>query len=206
MARCQISPVQLATELQHKMQMTPDHYFERDPRKMTSWDQRRHRAVKNLPYPRYFYSESFLPDKPRFKLEATPDSPEEEVLPPFLPLQPTKLNFSPQTNKGPNFDESSEPLGLMYPYQQDEVPTRINDVHVLFGSPLLQEHIHYLLCDHAIDRPKMERNLRYMGIDKSTFLRYCRLCYPFHYYSRAEGISMNTTGRNHELLPSKLRH
>jgi len=118
MARCQMSPIQLSTELQHKMQMSPDPYFaERDPRKMPSWDQRRHRAAKSLPYPRYFHSESFLPDKPRFKLEATPDSPEGEMLPPFPPLKPTKLNFTPQTDKGSHYDEPSKPLGLMYPYR-----------------------------------------------------------------------------------------
>ena len=181
-----MSPIHLSSELQHKMQMSPDsHFAERDPRKMPSWDQRRHRAAKSLPYPKYF-SESFLPDKPRFKLESTPDSPEGTFLSPFPSIKPTELNFTPQTNKGFQNHEPSEPLGLMYPYRKDDVPTRISDVHVIFGSPLLQEHIHYLLCDHAIDRPKMERNLRYMGIDKPTFLQYCRLCYPFHYYSRVE--------------------
>jgi len=192
MARCQISPVHLSSELQYKMQMSPDsHFVERDSRKMPSWDQRRHRAAKSLPYPRYF-SESFLPDKPCFKLEATPDSPEERLFSsPFPSIKPTKLNFTPKTSKGFQNQESSEPLGLMYLSRQDVMPTKISDVQVIFGSPLLQEHIHYILCDHAIDRPKMERNLRYMGIDKPTFIRYCRLCYPFHYYPRIEDGSQH---------------
>jgi len=127
-----MSPIKLSMELQHKMQVSPDNYYnERDPRKFSSWDQRRFKATKSLPYPRYFHNESFLPDKPHYQFAATPDSPER--LPPqvYTPVKPTKLTFSPKPNKIFHYDGPKEILGLMFPYRQDDELPTITDVDVI---------------------------------------------------------------------------
>jgi len=74
----------------------------------------------------------------------------------------------------------------MYPHCQpgEEDIVSITDVNVIFASPLMQEQIHQILCDHSIDKEKMQRNLRYMGITTRSFLEYCKICYPCHYWSQ----------------------
>jgi len=103
MARTRMSPIPLAKEMQTKMQMaSPDIYLnERDPRRFSSWDQRRIKATKSLPYPRYFHNESFLPNKPCFNMESTPDSPEFSSAFIPTPSKTARANPSTKTQKSP---------------------------------------------------------------------------------------------------------
>jgi len=62
MARSRLSPVPLCSELQSKMQVTPEVLrHERDPCRFASWDQTRTNSSNGFPYPRFFNSDSFLP-------------------------------------------------------------------------------------------------------------------------------------------------
>jgi len=118
---------------------------------------------------------------------ATPDTP-EQPLPrsKYTPVRPTKSNFSPQPTKLLNKEEPTEVFGLVFPHRQqsEEEITAIMDISVISASPLLQEQIRQILCDHSIDTEKMQRDLRYMGIAKKIFLQYCQFCYSFHYWSQ----------------------
>jgi len=152
MSRSRFSPVPLSSELQAKMQVTPEIVrHDRDPRRFASFDQRRTTSSNGYPFARFFHNDSLLPNKAYPPFEATPDSPEcPTSRGKNMPIRPTKLNFTPQKpHKFLNSDEPIEVFGLMYPHCQpgEEDIGPITDVNVIFASPLLQEQIHQILCD-----------------------------------------------------------
>jgi len=73
----------------------------------------------------------------------------------------------------------------MYASRQDlhKSPKMINKIDVIYSSPILQENIHHLLTDHALDAVKIQQTLRYLGISDATFFDYIRQNYPRHYWT-----------------------
>lgn len=117
---------------------------------------------------------------------ATPSSPASRATPDrsHVPLRPTKLNFSP-ASQDPLHPNNPNPIyGLKYPNRQAlrEEPRMITNVDVIYASPILQDHIHHLLADHALDEKKTRQTLRYLGIRDRIFFDYIRLNYPRHYW------------------------
>ena len=184
MARSRLSPDPLCSELQAHMQITPEIIrHDRDPRRFASWD---HRRTTGYSLARFLNNDNLLPNKAYPPFEATPDSPEyPSSRGKHTPIRPTKFNFIlRKPDKFLNSDEPIEVFGLMYPHCQpgEEDIGPITDVNVIFASPLLQEQVHQILCDHSIDKDKMQRNLRYMGVTTRAFLEYCKISYPCHYW------------------------
>jgi len=185
MARCsRFSPIPPNMELQHTLLLTPDATAsERDPRKVASWNFNRDDSILPRPFPNRPKSEMALPLH-RFS-HATPDSPEMLYTPerPFPKYQPAKLDFSPFSQNG---QDASNPIyDMNHPTRQSlwEKPRLITSIDVIYCSSIIQENIHHLMADHALDKTKTQQTVRYLGLAEATFFEYLRETYPRHYWT-----------------------
>jgi len=185
MARCsRFSPIPPKMELQHTLLLTPDvTASERDPRTAASWNFNRDDSILSRPFPNRPKSEMALPLH-RFS-HATPDSPEMLCTPerPFPKYQPAKLDFSPFSQNGQ--DVSNPICGLNYPTRQAlrEKTRLITSIDIAYSSPIIQENIHHLMADHALDKTKTQQTVRYLGLAEATFFEYLRETYPNHFWT-----------------------
>ena len=170
MARCsRISPIPISMELQNAMNITPE-LFKRDPRRAEAWNHVTGSPLPAKPFPQgYRHTTASEPSAyPHFV--ATPTSPESLITPAKsqITLRPTKLTLSPASNDPSPPDYQNQVYGLMYPSREAlrEAPRTINNIDVIYQSPILQENIHHLLADHALDDKKSCQTLRYLGISE----------------------------------------
>lgn len=185
MACCsRLSPIPTSMELQPTMHLTPDVTIDdRDPRKAVSWNFERDESMLTRSFAHRSKNDIALP-APHFP-QYNPDSPEMLRTPqrPFPKYLPAKLEFSPLSQ---NSQEVSISIyGLNYPNRQAlrEAPCLITSIDVIYSSPIIQESIHHLLADHALDKAKTEQTVRYLGLSDATFFEYLRQSYPRHYWA-----------------------
>ena len=177
MVRCtRFSPIPSSTELLKN---------ERDPRRFAGWNHVRGSPEPVKPFPHRYSSASALAASSH-SFVPTPTSPEFSLTPAksHVTLKPSKLNFSPASQDPLNPDNPGLIYGLMYSNRQAlrEDPRMIDNVTVIHSSPILQENIHHLLSDHALDRKKAQQHLRYLGIPNNIFMEYIRQVYSRHYW------------------------
>jgi len=174
--------------MQANLQITPEaSRHSRDPR-ITEAYSPTHDAPPRR-FPRYYQTDfAPLPARPLPALYGTPDSPEPE--PPMTPRRSVTVVRAVKIQNPPRFSAPQEEkrrsdYGLMYPWRRSlqDKPQLINDIHIIFASPVLQEQIHHFLYDHGINKEKMQSTLRYMGITHSAMMEFIRITYPCHYWS-----------------------
>jgi len=173
MTRCShLWPIPIKMEMQNPIVLTPE--------KATGEVKGRRSVMGNFlqcspaplrPFVQRAQSVRALPARPY--LQYTPDSPENAFTPerPFHAFKPTQLHFSPATQNTETQDSSSPLHGLMYADRQAlrEPPWLITNVEVIYASPILQENIHNLLADHALDEVKTRETIRYLGLQDEPF-------------------------------------
>jgi len=181
-----IRPSSLCEEMQATLQITPQlSRRSRDPRGMEPYSPPHDGPSRR--FPRYYQTDFHpLPDRPRPFSHGTPDSPERQLTPQKSFAVVRSVKFHTPTRPSVNTTENNRSdYGLMYPWRRSlqEKPQLINDIHIIFASPLLQEQIHLFLYDHGINKEKMQANLRYMGITQAAMMEFIRISYPCHYWS-----------------------
>jgi len=181
-----IKPSSLCEDMQANLQITPAFSRpSRDPRMMEAYSPTHDGPPRR--FPRYYQTDfAPLPDRPRPMFHATPDSPEPDLTPrrSFTVVRAVNFQTPPKPSASKEENNRSD-YGLMYPWRRSlqDKPQLINDIHVIFASPVLQEQIHHFLYDHGITKEKMQSTLRYMGITQSALMEFIRISYPCHYWS-----------------------
>jgi len=159
----------------------------RDPRMQEHpWIVQERNATSLPPFPQEYVCQTAIQPTPYPNFVSTPDTCENGTpAAKYTTLQPTKLSFSPHPNSRKPKGIKRASFCLMYPTHQAcrQDPLQIEDIQTIFASPLLQEHLHYLLMDHELDDKKILECLKYLGIPKCLFLQYINRVYPQHFYT-----------------------
>ena len=159
----------------------------RDPRMQEHpWIVQERNATSLPPFPQEYACQTAIQPTPYPNFISTPDTCENGTpAAKYTTLQPTKLSFSPHPNSRKPKGIKRASFCLMYPTHQAcrQDPLQIEDIQTIFASPLLQEHLHYLLMDHELDDKKILECLKYLGIPKCLFLQYINRVYPQHFYT-----------------------
>jgi len=164
--------------------LLPNH--SRDPRISDPWNLQERNTSKLPPFPEAYSHQKAIQAAPYPQFVGTPDT--GEMMSPFTKrttLRPAKLSFSPHpTHSAPKIPERSS-YCLMYSthHALQAKDLHIEDIQTIFASPILQEQLHYLLMDHALDEKKISESLKYLGIPKCLFLQYINRVYPQHFYT-----------------------
>jgi len=168
----------------------------RDPRIRDPWNVQERNTVSLPPFPEEYAHQTAVQPAPYPNFVGTPDT--GEAITPigkYAVSQPTKLSFSPHPTYAkvkPNSQRMERvSYCLMYPTHQacQQNPLQIEDIQTIFASPLLQEHLHYLLMEHDLDDKKISESLKYLGIPKCLFLQYINRVYPQHFYTILSNIN-----------------
>jgi len=181
-----IRPSSLCEDMQANLQITPEFSrHSRDPRMTEAYSPTQDGPPRR--FPRYYQTDfAPLPDRPRPTLYSTPDSPEPILTPrrSVTVVRAVKIQTPPRFS-APQDEKRRSDYGLMYPWRRSlqDKPQPINDIHIIFASPVLQEQVHHFLYDHGINKEKMQSTLRYMGITQSAMMEFIRITYPCHYWS-----------------------
>ena len=167
----------------------------RDPRICTFWNQQERNTASLPPFPEEYACQTTVQPGPYPNFAATPDTGEVRTpLAKYSTLRPAKLSFSPQPTSSKSKGMNRASFCLMYPthqaFQQNSL--QIDDIRTIFASPLLQEHLHYLLMDHDLDEKKISECLKYLGIPRCLFIQYINRVYPQHFYTILSNISGST--------------
>ena len=181
-----IRPSSLCEDMQANLQITPESSrYSRDPRMTEAYSPTYDDPPRR--FPRYYQTDfAPFPDRPRPTLYSTPDSPEHGLTPRRSVTVVRSVKFqTPPKPSVPQGERTRSDYGLMYPWRHslEDKPPLINDIHIIFASPVLQEQIHHFLYDHGITKEKIQSTLRYMGITQSAFMEFIRISYPCHYWS-----------------------
>jgi len=158
----------------------------RDPRIKDPWNVQERNTSKLAPFPETYSYQKAISAAPYPHFVGTPDT--GETMSPFTThtnLRPAKLSFSPHpTHSEPKIPERSS-YCLMYSthHALQNKALHIEDIQTIFASPILQEQLHYLLMDHALDETKISETLKYLGVPKCLFLQYINRVYPQHFYT-----------------------
>jgi len=163
---------------------------QRDPRLCDPWNLQE-RQTSSLPlFPEEYARQNAVQPAPYPHFVGTPNTG-EAVTPvtKYTTLRPAKLSFSPHPahakvkSNSQRMERSSH--CLMFPTYQalQNNPLHIEDIQTIFASPILQEQLHYLLMDHALDEKKISECLKYLGIPKCLFVQYINRVYPQHFYT-----------------------
>jgi len=164
--------------------LLPNH--SRDPRIADPWNLQERNTSKLPPFPEAYAHPKAIQSAPYPQFIGTPDT--GEMMSPrnkYAPLRPAKLSFSLHpTQSAPKIPERSS-YCLMYSthHALQNKALHIEDIQTIFASPILQEHLHYLLMDHALDEKKISETLKYLGIPNCLFLQYINRVYPQHFYT-----------------------
>jgi len=167
----------------------------RDPRICTFWNQQERNTASLPPFPEEYACQTTVQPGPYPNFAATPDTGEVRTpLAKYSTLRPAKLSFSPQPASSKSKGMKRASFCLMYPthqaFQQNSL--QIDDIRTIFASPLLQEHLHYLLMDHDLDEKKISECLKYLGIPRCLFIQYINRVYPQHFYTILSNINGST--------------
>ena len=167
----------------------------RDPRIRDPWNlQERH--TESLPqFPKEHAQQTTIQTAPYPDFVQTPDTGENVTpLSKYVTLRPAKLSFSPKATSSASKGINRASFCLMYPthqaFQQNSL--QIDDIRTIFASPLLQEHLHYLLMEHDLDDKKISESLKYLGIPRCLFIQYINRVYPQHFYTIFSNINRST--------------
>jgi len=167
----------------------------RDPR-ICSFCNDQERNTASLPqFPEEYAHQTAVQSAPYPNFVPTPDTGEVRTpLAKYSTLRPAKLSFSPQPTSSKSKGMNRASFCLMYPthqaFQQNSL--QIEDIQTIFASPLLQEHLHYLLMDHDLDDKEISECLKYLGIPKCLFIQYINKVYPQHFYTILSNINGST--------------
>jgi len=167
----------------------------RDPRICTFWNEQERNAASLPPFPAEYARQTAVQPAPYPNFVQTPDTGEINTpIAKYSTLRPAKLSFSPQPTSSKSKGMNRASFCLMYPthqaFQQNSL--QIEDIQTIFASPLLQEHLHYLLMDHDLDDKKISECLKYLGIPKCLFIQYINRVYPQHFYTILSNINGST--------------
>ena len=167
----------------------------RDPRIRDSWNFQERHTESLPPFPKEYAQHTAIPTAPYPNFVQTPDTG-ENVTPvsKYTTLRPAKLSFSPRPTSSKPKGMNRASFCLMYPTHQavQQNSLQIDDIRTIFASPLLQEHLHYLLMDHDLDDKKISECLKYLGIPKCLFIQYINRVYPQHFYTILSNINRST--------------
>jgi len=167
----------------------------RDPRIRDPWNFQE-RSIESLPpFPEEYAHHTAVQTAPYPEFVQTPDTGETRT--PFAKytnLRPAKLSFSPQPTSSKSKGMNRASFSLMYPTHQalQQNLLQIENIQTIFASPLLQEHLHYLLMDHDLDDKKISECLKYLGIPKCLFIQYIKRVYPQHFYTILSNLNGST--------------
>jgi len=167
----------------------------RDPRICDPWNVQERNTASLPPFPEEYAHQTAVQPAPYPNFVGTPDTGEAMTpIAKYTTLRPAKLSFSPQPTSSKPKGMNRASFCLMYPthqaFQQNSL--QIEDIQTIFASPLLQEHLHYLLMDHDLDDKKTSECLKYLGIPKCLFLQYINRVYPQHFYTILSNINGST--------------
>ena len=158
----------------------------RDPRLCDHWNVQERHISSLPPFPEEYAHQNAIQPAPYPPFVGTPDTGEAMTpIAKYTTLRPAKLSFSPHpTHSKPKTLERSS-YCLMYPthHTLQSNALQIEDIQTIFASPILQEQLHYLLMDHALDETKITECLKYLGIPKCLFLQCINRVYPQHFYT-----------------------
>ena len=158
----------------------------RDPRIRDPWNFQERNTESLPPFPEEYAHHTAVQTAPYPQFVQTPDTGEIKTpIGKYATLRPAKLSFSPQSTSAKSEGMNRASSCLMYPTHQafKQNQPQIEDIHTIFASPLLQEHLHYLLMDHDLDDKKISECLKYLGIPKCLFIQYINRVYPQHFYT-----------------------
>jgi len=167
----------------------------RDPRICDPWNVQERNTASLPPFPEEYAHQTAVQPAPYPNFVGTPDTGEAMTpIAKYTTLRPAKLSFSPQPTSSKPKGMNRASFCLMYPthqaFQQNSL--QIEDIQTIFASPLLQEHLHYLLMDHDLDDKKISECLKYLGIPKCLFLQYINRVYPQHFYTILSNFNGST--------------
>jgi len=167
----------------------------RDPRIRDPWNFQERHTESLPPFPKEYAQHTAIQPAPYPNFVQTPDTGEDVTpISKYTTLRPAKLSFSPQPTSSKPKGMNRASFCLMYPthqaFQQNSL--HIKDIQTIFASPLLQEHLHYLLMDHDLDDKKISECLKYLGIPRCLFIQYINRVYPQHFYTILSNINGST--------------
>jgi len=167
----------------------------RDPRIRDPWNFQERNTESLPPFPEAYARQTAVQPAPYPTFVPTPDTAEVGTpLAKFATLRPAKLSFSPHPTGSKPKGIKRASFCLMYPthYACQQDPLQIEDIQTIFASPLLQEHLHYLLMDHELDDKKISECLKHLGIPRCLFLQYINRVYPQHFYTILSNLNGST--------------
>jgi len=167
----------------------------RDPRVRDPWNFQERNAESLPPFPEAYAHQTAVQPAPYPTFVPTPDTAEVGTpLAKYATLRPAKLSFSPLPTSSKSKGMNRASFCLMYPTHQalQQNPLHIEDIQTIFASPLLQEHLHYLLMEHDLDDKKISESLKYLGIPKCLFIQYINRVYPQHFYTILSNLNGST--------------
>ena len=147
------------------------------------------------PFPTEYAQHNAIPTAPYPNFVQTPNTGENVTpISKYTTLRPAKLSFSPRPTSSKPKGMNRASFCLMYPTHQavQQNSLQIDDIRTIFASPLLQEHLHYLLMDHDLDDKKISECLKYLGIPRCLFIQYINRVYPQHFYTILSNINRST--------------
>jgi len=167
----------------------------RDPRIRDPWNFQERHTESLPPFPEEYAQQTAIPTAPYPNFVQTPDTGENVTpISKYTTLRPAKLSFSPRPTSSKPKGMNRASFCLMYPTHQavQQNSLQIDDIRTIFASPLLQEHLHYLLMDHDLDDKKISECLKYLGIPRCLFIQYINRVYPQHFYTILSNINRST--------------
>ena len=167
----------------------------RDPRIRDPWNFHERHTESLPPFPKEYAQHTAIPTAPYPTFVQTPDTGENVTpISKYTTLRPAKLSFSPRPTSSKPKGMNRASFCLMYPTHQavQQNSLQIDDIRTIFASPLLQEHLHYLLMDYDLDDKKISECLKHLGIPRCLFIQYINRVYPQHFYTILSNINRST--------------
>ena len=167
----------------------------RDPRIRDPWNFQERHTESLPPFPEEYAQQTAIPTAPYPNFVQTPDTGENVTpISKYTTLRPAKLSFSPRPTSSKPKGMNRASFCLMYPTHQavQQNSLQIDDIRTIFASPLLQEHLHYLLMDYDLDDKKISECLKHLGIPRCLFIQYINRVYPQHFYTILSNINRST--------------